>query len=166
MSDCVALWTVAHQAPLSMGFSRQEYWSGLPYLLPGDLPDPGISYNSYINRRVPYHQLHLGSPTNQNECQKKKRRRRRRRNCLLVIADAKEKKKKCWDFNSRDCTPKCNVSGFLSRQAFDPRPPDFFFDEIALFSAQCFSCSNFTTDTLYMIYLQSCFSAGKGSLPV
>ena len=35
-------WTVAHQAPLSMGFSRQEYWSGLPFPAPGDLPDPGI----------------------------------------------------------------------------------------------------------------------------
>ena len=34
--------TVAHQAPLSMGFSRQEYWDGLPFLPPGDLPDPGI----------------------------------------------------------------------------------------------------------------------------
>ena len=34
--------TVAHQAPLSMGFSRQEYWSGLPCPPPGDLPDPGI----------------------------------------------------------------------------------------------------------------------------
>ena len=34
--------TVAHQAPLSMGFSRQEYWSGLPFRPPGDLPDPGI----------------------------------------------------------------------------------------------------------------------------
>ena len=33
---------VAHQAPLSMGFSRQEYWSGLPCPPPGDLPDPGI----------------------------------------------------------------------------------------------------------------------------
>ena len=33
-------WTVAHQAPLSMGFSRQEYWSRLPFLSPGDLPDP------------------------------------------------------------------------------------------------------------------------------
>ena len=39
---CVTLWTVAHQAPLSMGFSRQEYWSGLPCPSPGDLPDPGI----------------------------------------------------------------------------------------------------------------------------
>ena len=35
-------WTVAHQAPLSMEFSRQEYWSGLPFSPPGDLPNPGI----------------------------------------------------------------------------------------------------------------------------
>ncbi|CAI9169360.1 unnamed protein product [Rangifer tarandus platyrhynchus] len=39
-------WTVAHQAPLSMGFSRQEYWSGLPFPSPGDLPDPGIEPGS------------------------------------------------------------------------------------------------------------------------
>ena len=36
------LWTVAYQIPLSMGFSRQEYWSGLPFPSPGDLPNPGI----------------------------------------------------------------------------------------------------------------------------
>ena len=42
MSNFVALWTVAHQAPLSMGFSRQGYWSGLPFPTPGDLPDPRI----------------------------------------------------------------------------------------------------------------------------
>ena len=36
------LWTVAHQAPLSMGFSRQEYWNGLPFPSPGDLPNPVI----------------------------------------------------------------------------------------------------------------------------
>ena len=35
-------WTIARQAPLSMGFSGQEYWDGLPFLPPGDLPDPGI----------------------------------------------------------------------------------------------------------------------------
>ena len=35
-------WTVAHQAPLSQGFSRQVYWSGLPCLPPGGLPNPGI----------------------------------------------------------------------------------------------------------------------------
>ena len=34
-------WTAARQPPLSMGFSRQEYWSGLPFPSPGDLPDPG-----------------------------------------------------------------------------------------------------------------------------
>ena len=37
---------VAHQAPLSMGFSRQEYWSELPFPSPGDLPDPGIKPRS------------------------------------------------------------------------------------------------------------------------
>ena len=37
----VTLWTEARQAPLPMGFSRQEYWSGLPYPPPGDPPDPG-----------------------------------------------------------------------------------------------------------------------------
>ena len=38
--------TVARQAPLSMGFSRQEYWSGLPFIPPGDLPHPGIKPKS------------------------------------------------------------------------------------------------------------------------
>ena len=42
----VTLWTVARQAPLSMGFSRQEYWSGLPFPSPGDLPNPGIKPRS------------------------------------------------------------------------------------------------------------------------
>ena len=39
-------WTVAYQASPSMGFSRQEYWSGLPFPSPGDLPDPGIEPGS------------------------------------------------------------------------------------------------------------------------
>ena len=43
---CNPLWTVARQAPLSMGFSRQEYWSGLPCPSPGDLPKPGIEPES------------------------------------------------------------------------------------------------------------------------
>ena len=38
----VTTWTIALQAPLSMGFPRQEYWSGLSFPSPGDLPDPGI----------------------------------------------------------------------------------------------------------------------------
>ena len=41
-----ALWTIACQAALSMGFSRQEYWNGLPFPSPGDLPDPGIEPRS------------------------------------------------------------------------------------------------------------------------
>ena len=40
------LWTIAHQAPLSMGFPRQDYWSGLPFPSPGDLPDRGIEPGS------------------------------------------------------------------------------------------------------------------------
>ena len=49
MSDSVTLWTIVHKAPLSMGFSRQEYWSGLPLPPPGDLPDPGIEPMSFIS---------------------------------------------------------------------------------------------------------------------
>ena len=50
--SCVRLfatpWTAAHQAPVSMGFFRQEYWSGLPFPSPGDLPDPGIEPRSPV----------------------------------------------------------------------------------------------------------------------
>ena len=42
----VTSWTVAYKASLSMGFSRQEYWSGLTFPSPGDLPDPGIELMS------------------------------------------------------------------------------------------------------------------------
>ena len=42
MSDSATPWTIAHQAPLSMGFSRQEYWSGFPCSPPGDLPNSGL----------------------------------------------------------------------------------------------------------------------------
>ena len=61
MLSCVWLfmtpWTVVNQAPLSMGFSRQEYWSGLPFPPPRDLPNPGIKLMSpasvsYIIRQV------------------------------------------------------------------------------------------------------------------
>ena len=46
VSDCVTPWTVAHQAPLSMEFSKQEYSCGLPFPTPGDRPDPGIGLSS------------------------------------------------------------------------------------------------------------------------
>ena len=53
MSDSATPWTVAHQAPLSMGFPSQEYWSGLSFPPPGDPPDPGIK--PCIGRRILYH---------------------------------------------------------------------------------------------------------------
>ena len=67
--SCVQLFTIlrtiAHQAPLSMRFSRREYWSGLPCPLPGALPNPGIQPMSLtspgIGRPVLYHSRHLGS---------------------------------------------------------------------------------------------------------
>ena len=57
-------WTIAHQVLLSMGFFRQEYWSGLPFPPPGDLPDPGIECKSHVSctgRQVLYH--YCGSPS-------------------------------------------------------------------------------------------------------
>ena len=54
------LWTIACQAPLSMGFSRPEYWSGLPYPPPGDLPNPGIEPVSLMSPTIiesPWHSL-------------------------------------------------------------------------------------------------------------
>ena len=55
-------WTVAHQAPLSMGFSSQEYWSGLSFPSPGDLPDPVIEPGLCHCRQILYHLSHQGSP--------------------------------------------------------------------------------------------------------
>ena len=46
-------WTVAHQAPLSMEFSRQEYWSGLPFSFPGDLPNLEIKNTSLVSPAFP-----------------------------------------------------------------------------------------------------------------
>ena len=53
MSDFAALWTVAHQAPLSMGFSRQEYLSRLPFPPPEDLPDPFALANGFFTTEPP-----------------------------------------------------------------------------------------------------------------
>ena len=62
----VTQWTVVHQAPSSMGFSRQEYWRGFPFLTPGDLPGPGIEPASPVSPVLQvgfYHLSHQGSPT-------------------------------------------------------------------------------------------------------
>ena len=57
----VTPWTVAHQAPLSMGFPKQEYWNGLPFLSPGDLPNPGIEPASPARQADSLPLSHLGS---------------------------------------------------------------------------------------------------------
>ena len=63
--SCVPLfaipWTVARQAPLSLGFSRQGYWSGLPFPPPGDLPHPGIKTASPALQVDSLPPNHLGS---------------------------------------------------------------------------------------------------------
>jgi len=58
----VTPWTVAHQAPPSMGFSRQEYWSGLPCPPPGDLPTQGSNPGLLHCRQTLYHLSHQRSP--------------------------------------------------------------------------------------------------------
>ena len=60
--NSVTLWTVARQAPLSMGFSRREYWSGLPCPPPGDLPDPGIELTSLMSPALQAGSLPLAPP--------------------------------------------------------------------------------------------------------
>ena len=62
---CATSCTVAHQAPLSMGFLRQKYWSGLLFPPPGDLPNPGIEPTSYASPALAgrfFLLAHLGSP--------------------------------------------------------------------------------------------------------
>ena len=62
----VTPWTVAHQAPLSMGFHRQEYWSELPFSSPGGLPTPGIEPVAPASPALPTNSLplsYLGSPS-------------------------------------------------------------------------------------------------------
>ena len=62
MSNSVTPWTVACQAPLSMGFPRQEYWSRLPFPSPGNLPDPGTKPTSPAWQAGSSPLRHLGSP--------------------------------------------------------------------------------------------------------
>ena len=56
------LWAIGHQAPLSIGFSRQEYWSGVPSPPPGNLPDPGFECISLMSLALQVGSLPLASP--------------------------------------------------------------------------------------------------------
>ena len=58
----VTPWTVAHEAPISIEFSRQEYWSELPFSSPGDLPDPGIEPGSSVLQADSLPLSHWGIP--------------------------------------------------------------------------------------------------------
>ena len=62
VSTSVTTWTVAHRIPLSMGFSQQEYWNGLLFLTPGDLPNPGIGPASPALQVSSLPLSHRGSP--------------------------------------------------------------------------------------------------------
>ena len=62
VSDFAIPWTVARQAPLSMEFSKQEYWSGLPFHSPGDLPDLGIEPMSFAAPDLADSSLHTAPP--------------------------------------------------------------------------------------------------------
>ena len=70
----VTLWTVTHQAPLSMGFSRQDYWSGLPFPSPRDLPHPDIKPASPALTGRFFTTEPPGKPTCSPEWLKKKQR--------------------------------------------------------------------------------------------
>ena len=67
---CVRLfatpWTVARQAPLSLGFSRQESWNGLPFPSPGDLPDPGSNPGLLHCRQILFHLSYISRITKLN----------------------------------------------------------------------------------------------------
>ena len=49
LQSCLTPWTAAHQVPLSVRLSRQEYWNGLPFPPPGDLPDPGTELETLMS---------------------------------------------------------------------------------------------------------------------
>ena len=72
MSQEVTPWTAAHQAPPSMGFSRQEYWSGLPFLLQGTFPIQGRNPGLPHCRQILYHLSHQGSPNQEQVSELKK----------------------------------------------------------------------------------------------
>ena len=79
MFDSVTSWTVARQAPLSMEFSRQECWSGLPFPSPGYLPTQGLKLGLLNCRQILYLLSHQGSPVKQlyaSNLKKKKKKER------------------------------------------------------------------------------------------
>ena len=75
VSDAVTLWTGALQAPLSVGFPRREYWSGVPFPAPGDLPNPGIEPKFSASQADSLPLNHEGSPASVSRCEESRPRR-------------------------------------------------------------------------------------------
>ena len=68
VSNSAIPWTLVHQAPLSMEFPRQEYWSGLPFPSPGDLPDPRIELTSPVSPALAGGLFTTEQPGKPNQC--------------------------------------------------------------------------------------------------
>ena len=85
-------WTVTHQAPLSMEFSRQEYWSGLPFPFSGDLPDPGIEPRSPALQADSL----LSEPPEESMRQEEKRRD------LFCTHEVPSSQSRIWESTERD----------------------------------------------------------------
>ena len=103
MSDFKTLWTIARQAPLSMGLSKQEYWSGLPFPSPEDLPNPGIEPGapSFQADSLPFEP--------QGNCQKGKAQAKYTQEMNMVQLK-KTKKNLRWSHTHTSnflCTPSC-----------------------------------------------------------
>ena len=103
-------WTVAYQAPTSMWFSRQEYWSRLPFPPPGDLPNPGIKPKSPVSRTLQayilYHLSHPESPLKENIKEEKSEYIKRHKACkilnLLPYAEWRKKRLLAWEESFKD----------------------------------------------------------------
>ena len=100
-------WTVARQASLSMGFSRQEYWNGLPFPSPGDLPNPGLYPGLLHCRHTVYHLSHKGSsgePDTITGSLKERYRRVRVRQKVMSWWKQRERERK--DLKMLHCRPE------------------------------------------------------------
>ena len=94
MSDSVTLWMVACQTPLSMDFSRQEHWSGLPFTTPGDLPDPRREPTSLVSSLLAGRFFTTVQDIRKKLVRKKiiKMENRQRRNNIHIIEVSEEEK--------------------------------------------------------------------------
>ena len=101
----VTLWTVAQQVPPSMGFSRQEYWSGLPFPSPGDLPNPGIEGRS----SALWEDSLLSEPP------------RKLHQSLGVLYKSTEKKNKDSNYAKLGWGPRVCISNMISHDRCDAR---------------------------------------------